>query len=146
MTTVNFRSNNFNVTTRNYFSGSVASVLAATPYQGNLDSKHKLWNIVFTPHSSSVGMLLHLNGGLLSSFHLYVKVRSRPSCICGILYFTFNVIYVINTVTKRWIIVWNNHNLYTRTWNKTTVIVSVRLSWESTGWSRPHTNKGANRR
>jgi hypothetical protein len=36
--------------------GSVASLLAATPYQGNPDSTHKLWNIV-----SSERYILHMD-------------------------------------------------------------------------------------
>ena len=35
--------------------GSVASLLAATLYQGNLDRNHKLWNIV-----SAQSIFLHL--------------------------------------------------------------------------------------
>jgi hypothetical protein len=36
--------------------GSVASLLAATLYQGNLDRSHKLWNIV------SSERYIHING------------------------------------------------------------------------------------
>ena len=46
--------------------GSVASLLAATFYQGNPDRNHKLWNIVstkrYTPYAGDAGMLLHING------------------------------------------------------------------------------------
>ena len=46
--------------------GSVASLLAATIYQGNPIRNHKLWNIVsterYTPCASAAGMLLHING------------------------------------------------------------------------------------
>jgi hypothetical protein len=35
--------------------GSVASLIAATPYQGNPDRNHKLWNIV-----SSERYILHI--------------------------------------------------------------------------------------
>jgi hypothetical protein len=46
--------------------GSVASLLAATLYQGNPDRNHKLWNIVsserYTPYAGAAGMLLHMNG------------------------------------------------------------------------------------
>jgi hypothetical protein len=46
--------------------GSVASLLAATFYQGNPDRNHKLWNIVstkrYTPYAGAAGMLLHING------------------------------------------------------------------------------------
>ena len=43
--------------------GSVASLLAATLYQGNPDRNHKLWNIVsYTPYASTAEMLLHING------------------------------------------------------------------------------------
>jgi hypothetical protein len=45
--------------------GSVASLLAATLYQGNHDRNHKLWNIVssgiYTPFAGAAGMLLHIN-------------------------------------------------------------------------------------
>jgi hypothetical protein len=37
--------------------GSVASLLAATFYQGNIDRNHKLWNIV-----SSESYILHMQG------------------------------------------------------------------------------------
>jgi hypothetical protein len=47
--------------------GSVASLLAATLYQGYPDRNHKLWNIVSSeryknPYASAAGMLLHING------------------------------------------------------------------------------------
>ena len=46
--------------------GSVASLLAATLYQGNHDRNHKLWNIasseIYTPYAGAAGMLLHING------------------------------------------------------------------------------------
>jgi hypothetical protein len=46
--------------------GSVASLLAATLYQGNPDRNHKLWNIVSseisTLYAGAAGMLLHING------------------------------------------------------------------------------------
>ena len=46
--------------------GSVASLLAATLYQGNPYIKHKLWNTVsterYTPYAGAAGMLLHMNG------------------------------------------------------------------------------------
>ena len=43
--------------------GSVASLLAATLYQGNRERKHKLWNIVSTErYAGAAGMLLHMNG------------------------------------------------------------------------------------
>jgi hypothetical protein len=41
---LNFRSDDFNFT--NGTLGSVASLLAATLYQGNPDRNDKLWNIV----------------------------------------------------------------------------------------------------
>ena len=45
--------------------GSVASLLAATLYQGNPDRIHMLWNIVsteiYTPYEGAAGMLLHIN-------------------------------------------------------------------------------------
>ena len=45
---------------------SVASLLAATLYQGNPDTNHKLWNIVsteiYTAYAGAAGMLLHING------------------------------------------------------------------------------------
>ena len=48
--------------------GSVASLLAATLYQGNPDRNHKLWNIkstdIYTPYAGAAGMLLHINGKL----------------------------------------------------------------------------------
>jgi len=40
------RNDDFNLTKRNL--GSLASLLAATLYQGNSDRNHKLWNIVST--------------------------------------------------------------------------------------------------
>jgi hypothetical protein len=40
---LNFRSDDFNFT--NGTLGSVASLLAATLYQGNPERNHKLWNI-----------------------------------------------------------------------------------------------------
>jgi hypothetical protein len=44
--------------------GSVASLLAATLYQGNHDRNHKLWHIVsaerYTLYAGAVGMLLHI--------------------------------------------------------------------------------------
>ena len=46
--------------------GSVASLLAATLYQGNPDRNHKLRNIVsseiYIPYAGAAGMLLHING------------------------------------------------------------------------------------
>ena len=43
--------------------GSVASLLAATLYQGNPDCNHKLWNIVSTGrYTGAAEMLLHMNG------------------------------------------------------------------------------------
>ena len=45
--------------------GSVASMLAATLYQGNPDT-NKLWNTVssemHTPYAGAAGILLHING------------------------------------------------------------------------------------
>ena len=38
--------------------GSVASLLAATLYQGNHDRNHKLWKR-YTPYAGAAGMLLH---------------------------------------------------------------------------------------
>jgi hypothetical protein len=38
---------------------SVASLLAATLYQGNPDRNHKLWNIVSPERDIPAGMLLH---------------------------------------------------------------------------------------
>ena len=57
------------ITSINYY---VASLLAATLYQGNHDINHKLWNIVSTeiyiyiyaPYAGAAGMLLHINGKL----------------------------------------------------------------------------------
>jgi hypothetical protein len=41
-------------------------LLAATLYQGNPDTNHKLWNIVsteiYTAYAGAAGMLLHING------------------------------------------------------------------------------------
>jgi hypothetical protein len=37
--------------------GSVASLLAATLYQGNPDRNHKLWNIVYTSQSHEMKSL-----------------------------------------------------------------------------------------
>jgi hypothetical protein len=45
--------------------GSVASLLAATLYQGNLDRNHKLWNIV-----SSERYILHMQVLLESCYIL----------------------------------------------------------------------------
>ena len=46
--------------------GPVASLLAATLYQGNPDRNHMLWNIVsterYTPYASAAEMLLHIIG------------------------------------------------------------------------------------
>jgi hypothetical protein len=44
--------------------GSVASLLATTPYQGNPDRNHKLWNIISSEKYilHAAGMLLHING------------------------------------------------------------------------------------
>ena len=47
--------------------GSVASLLAATLYQGNPDKNHKLWNIViiweiYTPYAGAAGILQHIHG------------------------------------------------------------------------------------
>jgi hypothetical protein len=47
--------------------GSVASLLAGTPYQGNPDRNHKLWNIVsagryILHYAGAAGILLHING------------------------------------------------------------------------------------
>ena len=47
--------------------GSVASLLAGTPYQGNPDRNHKLWNIVSSEryilhYAGAAGILLHING------------------------------------------------------------------------------------
>jgi hypothetical protein len=45
--------------------GSVASLLAATLYQGNPDRNHMLWNInweIYTPYVGAAGVLLHING------------------------------------------------------------------------------------
>ena len=46
----------------------VASLLAATLYQGNPDRNHKLWNMprvsterLYTPYAGAAGMLLHIN-------------------------------------------------------------------------------------
>jgi hypothetical protein len=50
---LNFRSDDFNFT--NGTLGSVASLLAATLYQGNPDRNDKLWNIV-----SSERYILHI--------------------------------------------------------------------------------------
>ena len=49
--------------------GSVASLSAATLYQGNPYRNHKLWNVVsserlYTPYAGAAGMLLHINGKL----------------------------------------------------------------------------------
>ena len=47
------------------YCSSVASLLAATLYQGHHDRNHKLWwNIgsTHTPQAGSAGMLLHING------------------------------------------------------------------------------------
>jgi hypothetical protein len=52
---LNFRSDDFNFT--NGTLGSVASLLAATLYQGNPDRNDKLWNIV-----SSERYILHIQG------------------------------------------------------------------------------------
>jgi hypothetical protein len=46
---------------------SVASLLAATLYQGNPERIRKLWNIgsageMYAPFACSAGMLLHING------------------------------------------------------------------------------------
>jgi hypothetical protein len=46
--------------------GSVASLLAATPYQGNPDRNHKLWNIV-----SSKRYVLHMQV-LLECCYMYI--------------------------------------------------------------------------
>ena len=50
--------------------GPVASLLAATLYQGNHDRNHMLWNIVlterYTPYASAAGMLLHIMESSLS--------------------------------------------------------------------------------
>jgi hypothetical protein len=44
----------------------VASLLAATLYQGNPDRNHNLWNIVsteiYTRYAGAAGILLHING------------------------------------------------------------------------------------
>ena len=56
--------------------GSVASLLATTPYQGNPDRNHKLWNIISSEKYilHAAGMLLYINGkftmGKLKSSHL----------------------------------------------------------------------------
>ena len=47
--------------------GSVASLLAATLYQGNPDRNHKFWNVVSSERyilhmQDAGGMLLHING------------------------------------------------------------------------------------
>ena len=59
----------FEVMTSTYLRGtlsSVASLLAATLYQGNPDRSHKLWNITsterYTPYAGAAGMLLYING------------------------------------------------------------------------------------
>jgi hypothetical protein len=46
---------------------SVASLLAATLYQGNPERIRKLWNIgsageMYAPFACAAGMLLHING------------------------------------------------------------------------------------
>ena len=52
--------------------GPVASLLAATLYQGNPDRNHMLWNIVSTeryiPYASAAGMLLHIIGKFTVNF------------------------------------------------------------------------------
>jgi hypothetical protein len=44
----------------------LTSLIGATPYQGNPDWNHKLWNIEsterYTPYAGAAGMLLHING------------------------------------------------------------------------------------
>ena len=99
--------------------GSVASLLAATLYQGNSDRNHKLWNIVSTER-----YILHIYAGAAGMFtmgnwnHLFCRkvsflttprdVWSRPTCICGFLYFKLNGIDVINEITKPRIIYWKD--------------------------------------
>jgi hypothetical protein len=67
-------------TLQNKTLGSVASLLAATLYQGNPDRNHKLWNIVsserYILHAGAAGMLLHINGKFTME-KLYTD-RQRP--------------------------------------------------------------------
>ena len=101
--------------------GSVASLLAATPYQGNPDRNHKLcleyrinWEI-YTPYAG--GMFLHINGKFpLGKLKSSLSFLTAPHCqfrgagkgmkhtfmyICGIMYFKLNGINYL----RKWL--WN---------------------------------------
>ena len=65
--------------------GSVASLLAATPYQGNPDRIHKLNWEIYTPYAGAAGMLLHINGKFTMEIlnHLFCRKVSfliAPHC------------------------------------------------------------------
>jgi hypothetical protein len=47
----------------------------------------------------AVGMLLHINGKFIID-KLKSSLLSRPSCICGVLYYKSSVIDAINIVIK----------------------------------------------
>ena len=67
----------------NLANSSVASLLAATLYQGTPDRNHKLWNIVsteiyiYTPYTGAAGMLLHINGNSLCKNLNHLIKRSK---------------------------------------------------------------------
>ena len=68
--------------------GSVASLLAATLYQGNPDGNHKRWNIGLTTQDAyAAGILLHIlvNGrftmGKIEIISFAVRFRSYPVLI-----------------------------------------------------------------
>ena len=69
--------------------GSVASLLAATLYQGNPDRNYKLWNIVSTVRyivgmivhmQVLLEMLLHINGKVEIVFCRKVSFLTTPYC------------------------------------------------------------------
>jgi hypothetical protein len=54
-------------------------LLAASLYQGNPDSNHKLWNIVYTPYAGAAGMLLHIYGKFtMEKLKLKVSFLTNP--------------------------------------------------------------------
>ena len=64
--TVNSRSDEFNVTTRNPWWFSSNLLLAEILYQWNPDRNHTMWNILltgrYTPYACVAGMFLFING------------------------------------------------------------------------------------